>query len=180
MNSPAKRRKTNSHVATTKPVRGLDFFFGKQTNKDSKVDNNSGKNKPLEESPDIIAATEELTDEQLARKLQDEWNEIDNNAASPNKPSPKQTTDEVLEEDLEAGQSDISLGRKSVSMEREDLYAEEIPVVDSRDAVKPKNTLSLQTGADAEDEICVTLPFDQSPLTFDPDEFLPTLRSTLR
>lgn len=174
MNSPAKRRKTNGHVATTKPVRGLDFFFGKQTNKDSKVDNNSGKNKPLDESPDTGATTEDLTDEQLARKLQDEWNEIDNNAANPDKPSPKQNAHEV--QDLEVAQSDIPPSHKSASIEREELYAEDDLASDSKDVIKPKNTLSLQTGADAEDEICVTLPFDQSPLTFDPDEFLPTLR----
>jgi hypothetical protein len=40
----------------------------------------------------------------------------------------------------------------------------------------PKNNLSLQSTGSAEDEISSKIPFDESPLTFDPQKYVPDLQ----
>jgi DNA ligase-1 len=71
MGPPAKKRKlngsTNASPATT---RSLDFFFGKQSNGNGQVAS----------TLDLKKEPKELSDEELARKLQAEWNQEDNGA----------------------------------------------------------------------------------------------------
>ncbi len=80
MESPAKRRKKNDTKASPLPNRGLEFFFGKQARKNEKSQVpalKDGAEANGEGSIDTDEAAEErragLTDEELARKLQEEW-----------------------------------------------------------------------------------------------------------
>lgn len=67
MVSPAKKRKLNgSSEPSPKPARNLDFFFRKQTQEPEAKALGDDRQTYLDGEP-------ELTDEQLARKLQAEW-----------------------------------------------------------------------------------------------------------
>jgi DNA ligase-1 len=90
MGTPSKRRKKNDHHASSQPVRGLDFFFGKQQAaqkeqsdslggvESSKAGSGNGESVPVHGgSTGETTVSENLTDEQLARKLQAEFDEQD-------------------------------------------------------------------------------------------------------
>jgi DNA ligase-1 len=175
MSSPAKKRKTNKHESPDKPVRGLDFFFAKQKEA-AKV---KAATSPLhveqvEELPDVgVVDSEALTDEQLARKLQEEWDREARGEASeatlsgsPSKsikeqsPLVRNTVEETEEHQKELG---------------EDKNATTINTVLSFGG-QAKNTLSLQSAATDEDVITSNIPFDESPLTFNPSKFIPDLQ----
>jgi len=190
MASPAKRRKINkADTASSKPVRGLDFFFNKQKDveqntassrdtQDVKEDaGNTGDNGDV----DVDKRVEEgETDEELARRLQEEWNKAD--AAGDTNAINNAIADE---ED----QADHSYAQAPFAKEEalEDTPAE-IPssnvdtISDTPSAStslpQPKQfTLGLQTATAAEDTITYTIPFDQSPLIFDPAQYVPQLQA---
>jgi len=158
MNSPSKRRKKND--GSGKPVRSLDYFFAKQTAKATPKDASTNTSASVEEDTTV------LTDEQLARKLQEEWDKEDQlrgQDAEPESSSElyadpgKSVTDATAKNDVEI--SNVPLPNRTV---------EEPP--------KQKNTLSLQSTASEEDTITANLPFDQSPLEFDPQDYIPDLQ----
>ncbi|KAI9929054.1 hypothetical protein ASPWEDRAFT_36998 [Aspergillus wentii DTO 134E9] len=98
--------------------------------------------KKPEQVPDTVPeedTTQTLSDEALARKLQAEWDQEDN-----------ATTSEAA-----SGEPPLT---PSIP---KDIDAEPI-----KKAQKP-NTLSLQSSTGTEDTISLSVPFDQSPLTFD-------------
>jgi DNA ligase-1 len=64
MSSPAKKRKRNDGAASNIPSRGLDFFFKKQ-----------GNGEVAAAEPPQINETVGLSDEDLARKLQAQWDQ---------------------------------------------------------------------------------------------------------
>lgn len=127
-------------------------------------------------------ATVALTDEELARKLQAEWDEQDSGARSADVGG--QTIDQStstnidgrqirnidvskLEEVQHSSQGDNVAGRRLEGTEGVDLS----PVT------KKKDTLSLQSAASAEDAISSTISFDENPLIFDPSKYLPDLKT---
>jgi DNA ligase 1 len=185
MASPAKRRKIEKDNQSS-PVgsRNLDYFFGKQK-KD--IPNRTANGTDHRENSAHDAS--ELTDEQLAKRLQAEWDqEVASLAAVPsssttNIPGPTET-----DSDGQAQQPNGSAREPDV----EDIYgAEDIPggntaeggkVEDKASAdhplhAKSKNALSLQSAGSAEDTISSKIPFDESPLTFDPTKYVPDLQS---
>jgi hypothetical protein len=71
MESPAKRRKKNDQKPSPLGARSLDFFFAKQNSKATK-----GSNSEEVEATASAGSRDNgrhLTDEELARKLHDEW-----------------------------------------------------------------------------------------------------------
>lgn len=180
MSSPAKRRKTTKQdVASSKPSRGLDFFFGKQQSKISNQPHEAKSSEPPQHNSFEIQ-TEPLTDEELARKLQDEWNRQSD------------VQDGSVQEESRVNADDAT------ALTSEDLYHEEyisedvVPPLDQGDApeellnapdTQPQSnghsnhTLSLQSATAAEDTITTTVPFDQSPLTFEPSRYTAQLRA---
>ncbi|KAI1934978.1 hypothetical protein LOZ66_005526 [Ophidiomyces ophidiicola] len=92
-----------------------------------------------------------VADEELARKLHAEWNDC----ASPNITSHRHP---------EATSAHCEQGLPTISPSE--------PKVPSTHGA----TLSLQTSAAAEDTISMSLPFDQSPLTFEPKLYIGQLR----
>ena len=164
--TPSKRRKKNDG----QPARGLDYFFGKQA---------QAKQQPKDD-PKLEADTkiedldhDVLSDEALARKLQAEWDEQDRASQAPasSPPEPVATTEAApaLPEHIKQ-ESDIK---------------EETPTpapAPNPVAVNPfaglgkKNTLSLQSATADDDTTTYDIPFDQSPLAFDPQKYIPDLK----
>lgn len=160
MASPAKKRKLNSD--SKQPPKGLEYFFAKQKQNASD---------PISEKPDGPVETpnqQELTDEELARKLQAEW----------------------AEEDAQAGRSNGDQARsepdndQNVEQPKTQGTGVETPETPGTPKSGPpsafkqmgKNTLSLQSMADAEESVSATIPLDESPLTFEPAKYIPELQ----
>ena len=169
MNSPSKRRKKND--GSGKPVRSLDYFFAKQTAKATAKDapTNAGPSEPPVDEDNTG-----LTDEELARKLQEQWDKEDQQQAQNQEPV---SSNELYEEPQKANTKDTAQdadGQVGVSTlpTREPALAN----TPSEEPTQKKNTLSLQSTASEEDVITANIPFDQSPLEFEPSEYIPELQ----
>ena len=184
MGTPAKRRKLNdSAKASPTPVRNLDFFFGKQNN------NNLAQSATEKDNP----VDRPLTDEEFARKLQAEWDQEDvgtklyrHGSASNTALSPKQETS--LEQTAGSTSVEAQAGEAACSVNTNEAPVAEAPntlteKVPNKSATlittnsKVKHTLSLQSGASSEDTITTNIPFDQSPLIFEPSKYVADLQS---
>ncbi|KAB8071592.1 ATP-dependent DNA ligase [Aspergillus leporis] len=138
MSSPAKKRKREVPASSPKGNRSIaSFFQGPATKQAEKA----------EQTPPTVSGDvdQTLSDEALARKLQEEWNQQDAAPASENvrdagtpTSEPTSALSNLIDDNLEPPNK-----------------------------AKKKNTLSLQSSAGTEDNFSLTVPFDQSPLTFD-------------
>lgn len=183
MSTPNKRRKKNDHQASPQAVRGLDFFFAKQ--KENGVAQNAVKADGEEPKhgedgeADVAKVEAGLTDEELARKLQAEWDEQDgiegntqpngfDTAASPTRTgvgveppdkekSPQENGGEVATE--------VNYQAEQESKSSNNAFA----------SLGKTTTLSLQSATAEEDTTSHNIPFDESPLTFDPQKYIPDL-----
>jgi DNA ligase-1 len=153
----AKRRKKNDSEPSPRPVRSLDFFFGKKTQKQEL--NKLGKDEQGEGIDELAGSQSEMTDEQYARKLQHEWNRQAETAdTAPFEPPPPPSFGSPPGKGL-----NVSVGGT--------LTTNSIPSTGSKLA-----TLSLQSGSSIEDAVTASVPIDESPLTFDPALYLPGLK----
>ena len=185
MSTPTKRRKTNNYKPSPKTVGSLDFFFGKQ--KDGQLSNKSDDHAASEASDKLVAqdgltldqATEYLTDEELARKLQYEWDEQDKvrsgvAADAGEKGTAGSRKDSRAEEkNSEAAWSGAAPSTASFSNGQNSAQA---PEPYSKPSSEKKDKLSLQSTASAEGMVSSTVPFDENPLIFEPSKYLPDLR----
>lgn len=169
MPSPTKKRKLNNGTKSSTPARGLEYFFSKQKQNDTE----SSRNSRTEDNAEGTSsdATTELTDEELARKLQAEW---DQEVAN----TPQNT---LQAQALELPSKHI----ESVSRDESPSPAgpkPRPPVSLPTSLNKPgiltstKPTLSLQAAGMAEDTTTTSIPLDETPLTFDPSEYLDQLK----
>ncbi len=165
--TPSKKRKLNDSKSPA-VARGLDYFFGKQK-----------QNAPTQRSNGVeVTATQggegtELTDEQLARKLQAEWD--------------REEAREVKKDlDIsEADQTSVPANGEASNNANPQKHLSKVEDEEARETnrqpfsfdTKSKNTLSLQSAGSAEDTISSKIPFDESPLTFDPAKYVPELQS---
>jgi DNA ligase-1 len=175
MSSPAKKRKTNKHESSDKPVRGLDFFFAKQKDAaKAKLSSSPLAVERKEELPDAAGVDQEtLTDEQLARKLQEEWDKEARGEVSEaplHSPGSRVTPDELPPEKTLTEK--VGEEKKEPRKTEHSTPAGNFLLL----AGKAKNTLSLQSAATDEDTITSKIPFDESPLTFNPSEYIPDLQ----
>lgn len=165
MASPNKRRKLND-TKVSQPGRNLDFFFGKQR-KDTEAGASKIKLEKKEED------STDLTDEQLARKLQAEWDyEASGASSTPNtnvggESKSGDTSEKDETEDDIYGLDDIKM------LENPSSVANKAPPASISGS---KNTLSLQSTGSAEDTITSTIPFDESPLIFEPSKYIGDLQ----
>ena len=179
MSTPNKRRKKNGHQSSTQPIRGLDYFFGKQKEPPS---GRNGSATPLEDKEQ----DGNLTDEQLARKLQAEWDAQDRSQASGDsravvaeaapvsRPADREGQDELYSR---TDTEDHDLGSPSPLPARVEHQSKDPPAQKSAFAgLGQKNTLSLQSASKDEDTVCQSIPFDQSPLTFEPQRYTADLK----
>jgi DNA ligase-1 len=184
MASPAKRRKVEKdNKSSPASSRNLDYFFSRQK-KD--VPNRTASGPDNRENS--AKHPSNLTDEQLAKKLQAE---LDKEAAGSaayrvsfmrDIPAPAST-----DSDVQAQHSNGS----AQEPDEEDIYrVEEIPSGNKAEEgkienktstgsplhAKSKDILSLQSAGSAEDIISSIIPFDESPLTFDPTKYISDLQ----
>ncbi|KAK4235807.1 ATP-dependent DNA ligase [Achaetomium macrosporum] len=160
MASPAKKRKLNSETKQkAAAVRGLEYFFAKQKQ------NGSSSRGPSSQEPAVQPkeAENRLTDEELARKLQAEWNSDADGVSSYSTTQP--------ETEMKAAPSDM---QPTASDQRPRSTSPPPPVA----LPKSKNTLSLSSAAATEDQAHASIPLDQSPLTFDPAKYIPQLQKS--
>lgn len=139
MSSPAKRRKTNAPESSPQKTRSIASFFQGQATKQAQKSKN-----PVQDSHNT--AQNELSDEALARKLQDEWNQEESVSTTPDRAEP------ATEPTTEPAPSPTQKSQK-------------------------KSTLSLQSSTGTEDNISLSIPLDQSPLTFDAAKYAQELQS---
>ncbi|KAL9611824.1 MAG: hypothetical protein Q9167_003551 [Letrouitia subvulpina] len=177
MATPTKRRKTNAYKESPVPVKSLDFFFGRQKEEkrpETLGENHKEQTAQAEYEPQAKDGdrAQILTDGEFARKLQSEWDEEDvdhrtNQAENIQKaPSPVLSP---LRSDGKDVDGSHPLAQKNGQIDTVSTRALE--------PLETKNTLSLQSTASAEDAVSSTIPFDESPMTFDPSEYLPKLKS---
>jgi DNA ligase-1 len=181
MSSPAKKRKTNNHHNSNEQTRGLDFFFKKQRDATkpqvAKAPQVPG---PVEGGGDTKAYQNVLTDEEIARQLQEQFDKEEQERQTGVVAGPKEEKNEAAvglshgdakEEDDDDGLKTIPEdGLKTIP---EDVSKTMLPIFPSRQ--KP-NTLALQSTASDEDVITSNIPFDESPFTFDPQKYIPELK----
>ncbi|KAK1753178.1 DNA ligase [Echria macrotheca] len=161
MASPAKKRKLNADGKQAAiPTRGLEYFFAKQKQKASST--------PPPPSPAKDATSEKedthLTDEELARRLQAEWDAEASTSSSQSGPKPEQPP--VATQPPAASTTFLS------------QPATKPMTGNSAQTEKSSNVLSLSSVAATEDQASANIPLDESPLTFDPPKFIPTLQES--
>jgi DNA ligase-1 len=170
MSSPAKRRRLNGFNATDRPVRGLDFFFAKQreAQKEKTQERSLDANQDPPEPTDIEDG-HGLTDEELARKLQAQWTEED--GKSNDVPSVHHETGQnELVHDHEVAQIPHATTQEVSGNTGNPSF--QLGVASEQS----KNTLALQFTATDEDAVTANIPFDESPLTFEPSKYIPDLQ----
>jgi len=174
MTSPAKKRKLNGDSKSSPAAaRNLDYFFGKQRqNVPSRPTNND------EHREHEIVDAASLTDEELARKLQAEWDQEDvgrnvvadiqpKSPCAVEEPTLTDGTTELANSTRVEGTSD----GKGVGNEGFRGNSELVKPASTTAATTHLNTLSLQAAGSAEDTITSSIPFEESPLTFDPARY---------
>lgn len=163
MSSPAKKRKLNSgKKQPAAQSKGLEYFFSKQKQTDT-LNTSAGEDGAPSSSSAI------LSDEELARKLQAEWNqEVTNEVHTP------------------SGDQNATLKDKDVGSVAETAEDDSTPASASHSEISPpdttpkkqdaKKTLSLQSAGMADDTVTISIPLDESPLTFDPSKYVKELQ----
>ncbi|ODA76019.1 hypothetical protein RJ55_08301 [Drechmeria coniospora] len=163
MPSPVKKRKLNNG---TKPglsePKGLEYFFSKQKKSDIHTEI------PVDDGEPSGISTQ-LTDEELARKLQAEFDR------------------EVTRETWSGSQSETGAkeDRSNLSSQGPELHEKPKSVtspalIQQEEAArstagKPDTILTLQSTGTAEDILTSSLPLDESPLSFEPSKYIPQL-----
>ncbi|KAF2641245.1 ATP-dependent DNA ligase [Massarina eburnea CBS 473.64] len=172
MGSPTKRRKKND--GSSQPVRNLNYFFAKQEEA-AKVKNNATTNGETSVAGVANVRREEsiLTDEELARKLQAEWSREDQRTAVEQTSS---SNDDLYAAPSTRNKKDDIKHENDKTNKTESSQTPENPAP-RPDAPKQKNTLSLQSTAAEEDTVSTNIPFDQSPLDFEPSKYIADLQT---
>ncbi|KAG6011071.1 hypothetical protein E4U21_000102 [Claviceps maximensis] len=158
MPSPAKKRKLGSDEARNgAQPKGLEFFFARQR----EITRSSFSTAPNEAS-DVPSL--DLSDEQLARRIQAEWDqEVTNDGRIP-KTSPKDSLP-VQNFSPDATEFDIR--------HQPDPAA---PTLQERTSKTPSSTLTLQSPGTAEHYTTSSLPLDESPLVFKTSKYIDLLK----
>ncbi|KAJ9661917.1 hypothetical protein H2198_001669 [Neophaeococcomyces mojaviensis] len=170
MESPSKRRKKNDSKPAAIPSRTLDSFFGKKTAQARKRDHVTPEtvNDSRVSRTDIFANKgRPLTDEELARKLQAEWAEEDGQSNEQTEPQ------NVISAKAASNAHDPEEAKDAfvASLPEPKTAPEEAKTITGK-----TNVLGLQSSASAEDTITQSIPFDQSPFTFEPSAYLSDLK----
>jgi DNA ligase-1 len=178
MGTPTKRRKLNDSSKGS-PAKNLDFFFGKQ--QQQPPPQTSGGELKCDDAQDDST----LTDEQLARKLQAQWNnevqERPENGLSsielPNGPGEEKPSIEEHKKHTEDGTEYTPVLVEKHGSTVVAMTAEVQPAASTSSSnSKGKSTLSLQSMGSAEDIVTSNIPFDESPLTFEPAKYVADLQ----
>ena len=193
MPSPAKKKRKLNDGGTTKssssaslPSRGLEYFFAKQkqTSADANVQSGSisgsggGGGGRVGTSAVVdgpVPDQQELTDEELARKLQAEWDReaAEAEAGARQRRAKSATTPSSV---LQGPHVDSRLDAGTSSPGRPTQTPDTSAGQKEKGTGKGKGTLSLQAAATSTDTLTESIPLDESPLTFDPAQYIPQLK----
>ncbi|ETN42891.1 uncharacterized protein HMPREF1541_02049 [Cyphellophora europaea CBS 101466] len=163
--SPAKRRKKNNAQSSPLPTRSLDYFFGRQA---VRKEEKSGEKGPDVE-PGTHATNHVESDEELARRLQQQWEEEDKTQQQSHSDAPTSRANGGPETATESQHDGLGPTEENDAINSK-------PAAATAEMVARKDLLGLQSTASAEDTITLNLPFDQSPLTFNPSDYIPELK----
>lgn len=174
---PSKRRKPNDFKSSPLAVKSLDFFFEKQRKPASSTSCNDfpdPKSSSVFHGPAQnynLPCSQSTKDEELAQKLQSEWDEEEKAKAT------NSYTEEtrVIGDGKSENFGDLFLGLEDATPHRSPFSNNKISSSSRIGSIKPE-TLALQSSAAAEDGISSTIPFDESLLTFDTAKYLPSLK----
>ncbi|KAH6623353.1 hypothetical protein F5144DRAFT_359001 [Chaetomium tenue] len=168
MSSPAKKRKLNSGAKEkSAPARGLEYFFAKQR-QNASSSNTPSSQESMAQSSQPSDVNGHLTDEELAKKLQAEWDAEVRGTSSQNTPHPQnQNFDAVVPE---AGPSALET---RTAAEPAPSPSPQVP-----QAVKTTQTLSLSSASATADQVTASIPLDENPLAFEPTKYIPKLQET--
>jgi DNA ligase 1 len=170
MSSPAKRRKKGDHPTLTQAGRGIEFFFSKQRGEANQAQVEPVSSQGEEEKPTSSESrtsakndTAVFLDEELARRLQEEWN---NEVTEPG--DHLQTDDAAVAPEISYASppAQPSENAQKLGMTRD--------ITSSNENSK---TLTLQSTTMDEDSVAATLPFDDNPLTFTPSKYISDLQN---
>lgn len=172
MPSPAKKRKLNNDAKNSLPTRGLEYFFAKQ--RDQNGPNPLGnEDQPAEDAAPAAQQEHKMTDEELARKLQAEW---DQEEASASSTTQQPTASDSIDYGASSTPPQVSQLENASALDGTSSEPSKPNAADTLNKGKAKGTLSLQSVAASIDTISESIPLDESPLTFDPDKYVPQLR----
>ncbi|KAG5920277.1 hypothetical protein E4U42_006250 [Claviceps africana] len=159
MPSPAKKRKIgNDDAKSAIQPKGLEFFFARQ-----REHNGSSPSTAPNESLEAPSPPK-LSDEELARKLQAEWDqEVAYDGHNPD----------------QRPRSSLSVQKFSAEAVESVTQCQSDPAAPTLQETRPKmpsSTLTLQSTSSAEDYITSSLPLDESPLVFKPSKYIDLLK----
>jgi DNA ligase-1 len=168
MSSPAKKRKLNSGAKQQSvPAKGLEYFFAKQRQNGSSSNTPSSQDSTAQSSQPSDA-NGHLTDEELAKKLQAEWDAEVRGSSGQNTPQPQnQSSDAVVADAGSSTPETHTPGESALS-----------PSLPAPQAAKTTNTLSLSSASTTADQMTASIPLDENPLTFEPTQYIPELQKT--
>ncbi|WEW55185.1 ATP-dependent DNA ligase [Emydomyces testavorans] len=155
MSYPSRKRKRDDAGDRSRPSRSIDSFFKSPKKQPPHVDLRAPTTPPPERQL--------LTDEELARKLQAEWDRDATSTYQNDARTESEANFALLSRELEA---------------RDGTTPSHSPANPNGSASRKTTTgvLSLQTSTNAEDTISMSLPLDESPLTFEPYCYVQQLR----
>ncbi|KAK4068380.1 uncharacterized protein Triagg1_7319 [Trichoderma aggressivum f. europaeum] len=163
MSSPSKKRKLNSgKKQPAAQSKGLEYFFSKQKQPETLNTSVGGDGDPSSSSAI-------LSDEELARKLQAEWNQEVTNEVHPSSGDRNATS---KDKDVGPTAETVEDGSTSTSASQPEISPPDT-TPKKQDA---KKTLSLQSTGMADDTVTTSIPLDESPLTFDPSKYVKELQ----
>ena len=142
----------------SQPVKSLDFFFQRQQQaQDQRGYQNPTESPTRDDKPLSQGSAQQVSDEELARKLQAQWNQ--------------ESTEEAQAHD------NTAVVAVAAGVDVEDVPSKpDHTLAQSTSLSKPEiNTLGLQSNAATEDTLTTTIPFDEHPLTFSPSKYIPDL-----
>ncbi|KAI0551534.1 ATP-dependent DNA ligase [Xylaria curta] len=168
MPSPTKKRKLNSDSKSSLPSRGLEYFFAKQRNQNRDSSPLQNENESVKDAT-YPAQDQQMTDEELAWKLQAEWDREEASTIAQQPTASDSKKPAIVSQNLQAVKDELD---PDVAL----LEPVKPSPAETSGHGKGKGTLSLQSVAASVDTISESVPFDESPLTFDPSQYVPQLR----
>lgn len=157
MPSPAKRRKRNDPEPSGRSTRSIESFFQGQSAKqarktEEKGDDATGGTGSGRPTPH----TGTDADEAFARRLQAQWDQ-ENSAAN-----------------AISSTAELAPGSVPAEVEKSSTPVSSAPqgIEHTGSPQGKKDTLSLQSSAGSDDAVSSDIPFDQSPLAFDPSQYV--------
>ncbi|KAK0384376.1 hypothetical protein NLU13_7157 [Sarocladium strictum] len=156
MSSPAKKRKLNNGNNSS-PAKGLEYFFSKQRQNGAAATGGGAQG-----NDGVLANSRgheglELSDEELARKLQAEWD--------------REAAESTGENQHETG---TIKSEAANAPEQADSKSPEVAASEPQ-SYKAK-TLTLQPAGNADDTVTSSIPLDESPLAFEPAKYVVELQ----